>query len=229
MIHEKKILFYISFIGLITAGFCQDNSRRVLTTGPFTGIKTYSNIEVNLISSDVNKIIASGPNSDLIVVSIKGGNLKIKISRGDIFNQEATKIDLYFNNILNSISAYQGSTIKSSLRLDQTKLILLASSNSKIDLNVNLHQLDTRVGLGGKIYLSGKVVNHELNFHSGGICEAETLKTEQTKIKGTLGGYAYISVKTLLDANISSGVLRVLGKPNKTIINKKLGGKIYSE
>ena len=226
---KKQLLLCLSVIGFITAGFCQDNSRRVLTTGSFTGIKTYSNIEVNLISSDVNKIIATGPNTDFIVVSIKEDNLKIRISRGDIFNQEATKIDLYFNNTLNSISAYQGSTIKSSLRLDQTKLILLASTNSKIDLSVDLQRLDTRVGLGGIIYLSGEVVNHELNFHTGGICEAENLITEQTKIKGILGGYAYIKAKTLLDANIVSGVLRVFGKPNKTITNKKLGGKIYPE
>ena len=230
MIYEKeKILFYISVIGLITAGFCQDYSKRVLTTGSFTGIKIYSNIEVNLIPSVVNKIVATGPNTALIVVSIKDGNLKIRTSRGDIFKKEATKIDLYFNNILNIISAHQGSTIKSSIRLDQTKLIMFASSNSKIDLNVNLHRLDTRVSLGGKIYLSGEVVNHELNFHSGGICEAEGLKTQQTIIKGILGGYAYINAKTLLDANIVSGVLRVFGKPNKTITNKKLGGKIYLE
>ena len=226
---KKHLLFCLSVFGLITVGLSQDNTRRVLTTGPFTGIKTYSNIEVNLISSDVNKIIATGPNTDLIVVAIKEGNLKIRTSRGDIFNQEATKIDLYFNNTLNSISAYQVSTIKSSLRLDQTKLILLASTNSKINLNLDLQRLDTRVGLGGIIYLSGEVVNHELNFHSGGICEAENLITEQTKIKGILGGYAYINAKTLLDANIVSGVLRVFGKPNKTITNKKLGGKIYPE
>ena len=103
------------------------------------------------------------------------------------------------------------------------------STNSKIDLNVDLQRLDTRVSFGGIIYLSGKVVNHELNFLSGGICEAENLITEQTKIKGILGGYAYINAKTLLDANIVSGVLRVFGKPNKTITNKKLGGKIYLE
>ena len=108
-------------------------------------------------------------------------------------------------------------------------LILLASTNSKIDLYVNLQRLDTQVGLGGKIYLSGEVVNHELYFHSGGICEAESLKTEQSKIRSILGGYAYINAKTLLDANIVSGVLRVFGKPNKTITNKKLGGKIYLE
>jgi len=226
---KKQLLFCLSVIGLITASFCQDISRRVLTTGPFTGIKTYSNIEVNLISSDVNKIIATGSNSDLIVVSIKEGNLKIRTSRGDIFNQEPTKINLYFNNTLNRISAHQGSTIKSYLKLDQTKLILLATTNSKIDLNVDLQRLDTRVGFGGKIYLSGEVVNHELYFHSGGICEAESLKTEQSKIRGVLGGYAYINAKTLLDADIVSGVLRVFGKPNKTITNKKLGGKIYSE
>ena len=192
---KKHLLFCLSVFGLITVGLSQDNTRRVLTTGPFTGIKTYSNIEVNLISSDVNKIIATGPNTDLIVVAIKEGNLKIRTSRGDIFNQEATKIDLYFNNTLNNISAYQGSTIKSSLRLDQTKLILLASTNSKIDLNVDLQRLDTRVGLGGIIFLSGEVVNHELNFHSGGICEAENLITEQTKIKGILGGMHILTLK----------------------------------
>ena len=225
----SQLLFYLSITLIINLGFCQDKSRRILTTGSFTGIKTYSNIEVNLISSDVNKIIATGPNSDLIVVSIKDGNLKIRASRGDIFNQEPTKVDLYFNNNLNSISAYQGSTIKSSLRLNQTKLILVSLSNSRIDLKVQLQRLDTQVGLGGKIYLSGEVVNHELNYHSGGICEAESLKTDQTKIKCVLGGYAYIHVKNLLDANILSGVLRVFGRPNKTIINNKLGGKIYSD
>ena len=59
---KKNILFCLSVIGLITAGLSQDNSRRVLTTGPFTGIKTYSNIEVNLISSDV-KIVATSMSS----------------------------------------------------------------------------------------------------------------------------------------------------------------------
>lgn len=226
---KEQLLLCFSFIGIITGVFCQNNNRRILTTGPFKGIKTYSNIEVNLISSDVNKIIATGPNSDLIVVSIKEGNLKIRTSREDIFNQEATKIDLYFNNKLNNISAHQGSSIKSYLKFDQTNLILSALTNSKIDLEVDLQRLDTRVGLGGQIYISGKAVNHELNFYSGGICEAQSLKTEQTKIKGLLGGYAYIKAKNLLQANIVSGVLRVFGKPNKTIINKRLGGKIYYE
>lgn len=226
---KKKQLFWLLVVGFTIQTFCQDRSRRTLTTGTFTGIKAYSNIEVNLISSDVNKIIASGPNTDFVIVSIKEGNLKIRTSGGDILNQEPTKIDLYFNNTLNSISAYQGSTITSSLGFDQAKLNLIASSRSKIDLKVYADRLDTRVGFGGKIYLSGEAASHEINFHSGGICEAETLKTRQTKIKGTLGAYAYINVKNFLEADILSGVLRVYGKPNMKVIKKKLGGKVYSE
>ena len=126
MTHEKEtsiILYFTYWIN--NGGVMSGQQQESINDRAFSGIKTYSNIEVNLISSDVNKIIATGPNSDLIVVSIKDGNLKIRTSRGDIFNQEATKIDLYFNNTLNSISAYQGSKIKSSLRLDQTKLIIV--------------------------------------------------------------------------------------------------------
>ena len=80
---------------------------------PFVGLKVYTNIDLNLIESDVNKAIIYGENSEFVVLSSKDGILKIRVSGGNILSSGRTKIDLYYSKQLNFIGAYQGSIIHS--------------------------------------------------------------------------------------------------------------------
>ena len=94
----KKSIFLFSFILFITILWSQETKK--LTMNPFIGLKVYSNIDVNLISSDVNKAIICGENADFVVLSSKNKILKIRVSGGRILTTGPIKIDLYHSCLL---------------------------------------------------------------------------------------------------------------------------------
>ena len=209
--------------------YSQDTERKTLTMSPFNGLKVYTNIDINLIESDVNKAIISGENSEFVVLSSKGGVLKIRVSGGNILSSGRTKIDLYYSKELNFIGAYQGSIIYSTFPIKQNSIILVSRGNSKIDLDVYCDSLNTSVSFSGRVFLKGKVKNHTLFYGTSGICEADKLATNQTKTKGYGGAYAYINANSLIEANLVGGKLRVFGRPLKSITQQALGAKIINE
>ena len=207
----------------------QGTERKNLTMSPFVGLKVYTNIDLNLIESDVNKAIIYGENSVFVVLSSKDDILKIRVSGGNILSSGRTKIDLYYNKQLNFIGAYQGSIIHSIFPINQSSIRLVSKGNSKIDLNVYCNVLDTSVSFSGRVFLKGQVKNHMLFFGTSGICEAEKLVTNQTKTKSYGGAYAYINANSLIEANLVGGKLRIFGRPLKTITQQALGAKIITE
>ena len=225
----QKTIFYFSFLLHLSIFYSQEIEKKTLTMSPFTGLKIYSNIEVNLISSDVNKAIIYGDNSDFVVLSSRNKILKIRVSGGNILTTGKTKVDLYYSLPLEIIGSYQGSMIRSSFPIKQTSLSLESKSNALIDLEIYCDRLDTKVTHSGKVFLNGKVTNHEFFYAFSGVCEAEKLITEQTKVKSYGGAYAYIFVNSLLDAKLYGGTLRVQGKPKKSITQEMLGAKVFLE
>ena len=127
----KKIIFF-TFLMCFLSICSQETEIKTLTMSPFIGLKVYTNIDVNLIESDVNKAIISGENSEFVVLSSKGGVLKIRVSGGNILSSGRTKIDLYYSKQLNFIGAYQGSIIYSKFPINQNSIILVSRGNSKI-------------------------------------------------------------------------------------------------
>jgi N-formylglutamate amidohydrolase len=90
--------------------------------------------------------------------------------------------------------------------------------------------LDAVATNGGRIELEGTVSSFNLNVNTGGSCEAEQLQTSQVQTKLIGGGYAYVTVSDLINAEVMAGsVLRVYGDPVKKVYQKKLGGKLYFE
>lgn len=224
-IRRYVLLFFFASLSL----WSQDTEKKILAISPFQGLKVYSNLDVELISSDVNKVIAYGENSDFVVLSLKEGILKIRISGGSLLTPGKTKIKLYHSRPLDQIHVYQESQLTASTPLEQTSLSLEAKTNAVINLEIQADRLDTKASLGGRIFLKGKVTNHEILITSSGLCEAEELITQQTKTKSYGGAYSYIYASALIDAELYGGVLRVFGNPSKRITQKKLGAKILME
>ena len=224
-IRRYVLLFFYASLSL----WCQDTEKKILAISPFQGLKVYSNLDVELISSDVNKVIAYGENSDFVVLSLKDGILKTRISGGSLLTPGKTKIKLYHSRPLDQIHVYQESQLTASTPLEQTSLSLEAKTNAVINLEIQADRLDTKASLGGRIFLKGKVTNHEILITSSGLCEAEELITQQTKTKSYGGAYSYIYASALIDAELYGGVLRVFGNPSKRITQKKLGAKILME
>ena len=229
MLNKKNILtlFLVVSVYLVNA---QDNQRRTLTTSPFIGVKVYSGLEVNLIASDVNKAVVYGSQSDDVILGMKNGVLQLKIALGSLSDSLPTRVDLYHSKLLNEITATQQAKITSQVPLVQTSLNLKSNTAAVIDFEIYADRLDAVVTNGGRIELEGTVSSFNLNVNTGGSCEAEQLQTTQVQTKLIGGGYAYVTVSDLINADVIAGsVLRVYGDPVKKVYQKKLGGKLYFE
>ncbi|MDC0515415.1 DUF2807 domain-containing protein [Flavobacteriaceae bacterium] len=229
MLNKKIILtlFLVVSVYLVNA---QDNQRRTLTTSPFIGVKVYSGLEVNLIASEVNKAVVYGSQSDDVILGMKNGVLQLKIALGSLSDSLSTRVDLYHSKLLNEITATQQAKITSQVPLVQTSLNLKSSTAAVMDFEIYTDRLDAVATNGGRIELEGTVSSFNLNVNTGGSCEAEQLQTTQVQTKLIGGGYAYVTVSDLINAEVIAGsVLRVYGDPVKKVYQKKLGGKLYFE
>lgn len=229
MLNKKiiLILFLVVSVYLVNA---QDNQRRTLTTSPFIGVKVYSGLEVNLIASEVNKAVVYGSQSDDVILGMKNGVLQLKIALGSLSDSLPTSVDLYHSKLLNEITATQQAKITSQVPLVQTSLNLKSSTAAVMDFEIYTDRLDAVATNGGRIELEGTVSSFNLNVNTGGSCEAEQLQTTQVQTKLIGGGYAYVTVSDLINAEVIAGsVLRVYGDPVKKVYQKKLGGKLYFE
>ena len=229
MLNKKIILtlFLVVSVYLVNA---QDNQRRTLTSSPFIGVKVYSGLEVNLIASEVNKAVVYGSQSDDVILGMKNGVLQLKIALGSLSDSLPTRVDLYHSKLLNEITATQQAKITSQVPLVQTSLNLKSSTAAVMDFEIYTDRLDVVATNGGRIELEGTVSSFNLNVNTGGSCEAEQLQTTQVQTKLIGGGYAYVTVSDLINAEVIAGsVLRVYGDPVKKVYQKKLGGKLHFE
>tara|TARA_A100001015_G_scaffold261521_1_gene307078 strand:- start:287 stop:979 length:693 start_codon:yes stop_codon:yes gene_type:complete len=229
MLNKKIILtlFLVVSVYLVNA---QDNQRRTLTSSPFIGVKVYSGLEVNLIASEVNKAVVYGSQSDDVTLGMKNGVLQLKIALGSLSDSLPTRVDLYHSKLLNEITATQQAKITSQVPLVQTSLNLKSSTAAVMDFEIYTDRLDAVATNGGRIELEGTVSSFNLNVNTGGSCEAEQLQTTQVQTKLIGGGYAYVTVSDLINAEVIAGsVLRVYGDPVKKVYQKKLGGKLHFE
>ncbi len=220
-------MFLVVSVYLVNA---QDNQRRTLTSSPFIGVKVYSGLEVNLIASEVNKAVVYGSQSDDVILGMKNGVLQLKIALGSLSDSLPTRVDLYHSKLLNEITATQQAKITSQVPLVQTSLNLKSSTAAVMDFEIYTDRLDAVATNGGRIELEGTVSSFNLNVNTGGSCEAEQLQTTQVQTKLIGGGYAYVTVSDLINAEVIAGsVLRVYGDPVKKVYQKKLGGKLHFE
>ena len=221
---------FLVFLFLITELTAQKKDIKKLTIGPFFGLKVYSGLEVRLISSNINKAIIYGKNSDNVIVTLHKDILKIKLSVLSALKPGSTYIDLYHSNHLNKIKVHQGSKLSADKVLKQKQLELEATTGATIMLDAITERTKVIVSTGGLTYLKGETSFFDLKGNTGGICEAENFKAIQVNTKMIAAGYSYVSSSNRLDAKvIAGGVLRVFGNPIKQITYEMLGGKIYIE
>ena len=219
-----KKLFFLFF--LISVTTLAQKSKEV-SISPFNGVKVYSGIHVKLIPSDTNKMVIFGDNIETVVFTLKKDVLKIRHSIDQLLNPSTTYVELYFTEDLDALHTYQGSTLESTAEINTTSIILKAHEGSRQTLNITSEKIDSRVKSGGFLNISGKATSHRVSILGGGICEGEKLLTEQTTVKVTAGGVAYLHASELLEATVSvGGTVRIHGKPTKLIRKKVIGGTI---
>ena len=217
----KKSVLFLLLIS-ISFTFSQNNDERKI--GEFYKLQTYDLLKINLIKSDVNKVVVNGEHPNYVVVKNKNGELKIRMGIEKRLSGSETKVDLYYKSIYR-IEAKEGSFIFSKDTIIEPSLFLKSESGSTISLKLKTSDLSARSITGGKISLSGSVNHNEIDAYTGGQVNAEKLITQTTKVFIKAGGVVDVYATTLLELDLKAGgEVNVHYKTSKIIEKITLGG-----
>lgn len=216
----KKIVFSLLVFSSIAFGQVEKN------LDDFDKVTSFDKIDVMLIQSTENKIIINGKQANEVELVNKNGELKIRMPFTKILSGDNISVTLYFKKI-NAVEANEGSRIACDDLIKSTSFEVNAKEGSEIKLQLETQKLSGRIANGSKIKLSGNASNQDILVNSGGIYEAENLKTNQTTITCNAGGTADIFASVFVDAKVrAGGEIIIFGKPKE--INQKViaGGTI---
>jgi hypothetical protein len=223
----KKITLLLVLLTTIT--FAQD--KRTLDLGEFNSIKVFTGLKIQLIQSSEQKIELEGKNQRNIVVKNKNGNLKIYLKLTESLRKYEFNIKLYTNRNLDVIDVNEGAGVFSDDTFSQLKITLKAQEGAFIQLPLDVKYLTAKIVTGSNIQVTGKAKSQDVRVGQGGVYDAYTLETEQTKIVVATGGDAEINVNDVLDASVRlGGNVYYKGNPDVKKSRKFLGGVIkYKE
>ncbi|WNM19650.1 head GIN domain-containing protein [Flavobacterium capsici] len=216
----KKIVFSLLVFSSIAFGQVNKN------LGDFDKVTSFDKIDVMLIPSSENKIVIDGKEANEVELVNKNGELKIRMPFTKILSGDDISVTLYFKKI-NAVEANEGSRIACGDLIKSTSFEINAKEGSEIKLYLETQKLSGRIANGSNVKLTGNAINQDILVNSGGIYEAENLKTEQTTVTCNAGGQANIFATVLVDAKVrAGGEITIYGKPKE--INQKViaGGTI---
>jgi hypothetical protein len=216
----KKLLFSVLLISSLTSA---QTEKKV---GEFHKVTAFDQITVELIVSEENKVVLSGTNSDVIEVVNKNGELKLRMPLTNLLKGNQVNAKVYYTD-LTAIEANEGSQISSDSSIKAIGFEIIAKEGSKIDINLEVSNLNVKITSGGIVKTAGTAKNQDVVISAGAIYEAKELITEQTVISINAGGEATIFATELADAKArAGGDIMIYGNPSQ--VNKKTfaGGRI---
>jgi len=196
------------------------------SVGDFNKVTSFDQIDVFLIKSNENKIIIDGKEADEVELVNKNGELKIRMPLTKLLAGDNISVTVYFKNI-DAVEANEGSRIACGDKIKSNIFDIITKEGSEVKLILDVQKLNCKVSDGSKISIEGEAENQDVLVNSGGIYEAEKLKTEQTTITANAGGEADIFATNLVEAKVrAGGEITIHGKPKQ--INQKViaGGTI---
>ena len=216
----KKLLFILLLISSLT--YAQTEKK----VGDFNKVTAFDQITVELIASEENKVVLSGTNSDVVEVVNKNGELKLRMPLTNLLKGNQVNAKVYYTD-LNAIEANEGSQISSDSSIKAIGFEIIAKEGSKIDINLEVSNLNVKITSGGIVKTAGTAKNQDVLVSAGAIYEAKELTTEQSVISINAGGEATIFATELADAKArAGGDIMIYGNPSQ--VNKKTfaGGRI---
>ena len=225
----KKILIAILVIATATTTFAQESETRGLRE--FDKVSTYDGVSVQLVPSDKNEVIVSGPSTEKVVTQVSGSTLKIKMNFGSNFKGEDNHIVVYYTSVLKEIKASEGSTITSNHEIKSSnELSIRAIEGAEIGLKVDVKNINNRIATGGEIVLTGKNENLTVNINTGGSFDGIKLKSKYGEVSIATGGKAKVYITDILDASVTMGGNIYYYGDTKTVNESiSLGGSITSK
>jgi len=219
----KQILIALIF-SFTTFIFAQDPIEKSI--GDFKELKVYDLIEVELIKSDMNKVVITGNDAKSVLINNKNGTLKIKMELAKVFDGNNTKVKLYYTTI-DVIDANEGSNIHSKDEIKQFDIDLKAQEGGKINVNVNVNYLSVKAVTGGIVEATGTAKKETITILTGGVFKGEKLQSEAADVSINAAGEASVKASKVVDVKIrAGGDVFIYGKPETINESRVLGGRV---
>lgn len=221
----KKIALCF-FVLLLQTNYAQEE-KSTHALQPFSEIKVFDGLSVNLIKSEENKAVITGSNIQKVAIVNNDGVLKIRMEINKLFSGYRTQVDLYYNDLLTVIDVNEDSRITSSDVFEQEILELKSQEGGEIVLNANVEQLLIKSVTGGSITTSGKVNLQDVVITTGGTYKGKELLSKFTTVSVSAGSFAEIYAENYVKATVrAGGEVFVYGDPTKMDEKSVFGGKI---
>ena len=225
---KKLVVVLITFI-TVTSAFAQESETRGLRE--FNKIYTYDGVSVQLVPSDKNEVIVSGPSPEKVTTQVSGTTLKIKMNFGSNFKGEDNHIVVYYSGNIIEIKATEGSSITSNHIIKSNNEIMIRSiEGADVDLKGDIKNIISTIATGGDVKLSGKSENLTVTINTGGSFKGKDLKSKYGEVKIATGGNAKVNIAEVLDASVTMGG-NIYYYGNTKTVNESisLGGSIVSK
>ncbi|MGB5555766.1 MAG: head GIN domain-containing protein [Flavobacteriaceae bacterium] len=221
-----KNILYIAFILFLSAQtFAQKETTKELEK--FTEIKAFDRIEVTLIKSSSNKDVVTGEDRDEVSVTLNDGLLKIKMELDNHMDGGDIQAKVYYTEKLTLIDSNENAKIKSTETLTGDTLKIAVQEAGKVEMAVQVDQLEVKSTSGGEITLTGKTKFQEVVANAGGKVYNEKLNSEETKVTVNAGGRADVKASQKVVAKVrAGGTINIYGNPKEVEKDKVFGGKI---
>lgn len=203
----------------------QENLIQDLT--PFTEIKAFDGLSVNLIKSDVNKAIISGESVEKVAIVNNDGVLKIRMQLDKLFSGYRTFVDLHYTEKLVIIDVNEDARISSEQTISQDVLELKAQEGGEIAISAKVEQLLIKTVTGGVIAVSGSSDLQDVAINTGGIYEGREFKTKFSTVNVNAGSRAEIHASDYVKVTVKAGgEVLVYGDPAKMEEKTVFGGTV---
>ena len=194
---------------------------------PFSELKAFDGLSINLIQSTENKAVITGVNTNNVVIVNNEGVLKIRMKITKIFSGYRTFIDLYYSDKLVVIDVNEDARISSKKAISQDVLELKAQEGGELEINADVEQLLIKAVTGGIIKSSGTCDLQDVVINTGGIYEGKNLLTKFSTINVNAGSKAEIHATDYVKASVKAGgEVLVYGNPKKMDEKTVFGGII---
>ena len=194
---------------------------------PFTKVKAFDGLSVNLIRSSENKAIITGANTKKVAVVNNDGELKLRMEVTKIFSGYRTFIDLYYTDPLVVIDVNEDARISSHETLQQNVLELKAQEGGEVVIDAIVEQMLIKSVTGGIITATGSSSNQDVAINTGGVYEGKEFKTKFTTVNVNAGSTAQIYATDYVKATVKAGgEVQVFGDPAKMDEKTVFGGKV---
>lgn len=221
-----KKAVHILILLVLGSAFAKAQSNREIDLKPFHTIKVFDLITVNLVKSDVPKILIKGLDADQVEFVEKDGTLKIRMETDMIFNGEDTFVYVYYTD-LEIIDGNEGAQILSNELIEQSSLEIRVQEGARVEAGLKVENLELRAVTGGILELKGTSQHQHLIVNTGGIAENERLESDHVKVKVQAGGEVEVYASKSVDVAVrAGGDVTVYGNPSQRKKKRFLGGRI---